>query len=249
MKYKAIVFDIDGTAIPNTRNGQPSEELKTIIKKAQENFIVSVATGRVYNLCKDLLEQLNLKDPCIISGGAQIVDPITGDVLWEKLMSKKSVNKILEVLIPYEYEIFFSDDIESQIAKEKKADTERFVNIKYISSKDSEKIMRRLETIPNIIAHKVSSWKKGTFDIHITHLEATKDHAIKLFLQKLSLVKKEVIGVGDSDNDLPIFDSVGLKIAMGNSTKKLKEKADFIGSTVDEDGLVGIIRDNLLNQV
>ena len=36
---------------------------------------------------------------------------------------------------------------------------------------------------------------------------------------------------------------------MGNSTKALKEKADYIGLTVDEDGLVEIITKKLLNQV
>ena len=37
---------------------------------------------------------------------------------------------------------------------------------------------------------------------------------MEILLKKLGLNKEEVIGVGDSDNDLPIFDSVGYKVAM-----------------------------------
>ena len=249
MKFKGIIFDLDGTAIPNIKGGKPSNELKELIKKAQKSFVVSIATGRVYHLCENLLKELSLKHPCVISGGTQVVDPISGNVLWEKLIEEESLEEILNILKPYSYEIFFSDDPNGRIASQKLVSKERFINIKYIGSRDSENIMKQLKLLTNIVAHKVSSWKKGTFDIHITNSKATKDHAIKFVLEKLSLKKEEVIGVGDSDNDLPIFDSVGFKVAMGNSTKALKEKADYIGLTVDEDGLVEIITKKLLNQV
>ena len=42
---------------------------------------------------------------------------------------------------------------------------------------------------------------------------------------------------GDGPNDMEIFDYVGLKIAMGNAVPELKEKADFVTKTVEEDGI------------
>ncbi|MFR6452635.1 MAG: HAD hydrolase family protein [Streptococcus sp.] len=42
---------------------------------------------------------------------------------------------------------------------------------------------------------------------------------------------------GDGPNDMEIFDYVGLKIAMGNATPELKEKADYVTGTVEEDGI------------
>ena len=38
-------------------------------------------------------------------------------------------------------------------------------------------------------------------------------------------------------NDKEIFDYVRLKIAMGNATPELKEKADYVTGTVEEDGI------------
>ena len=43
---------------------------------------------------------------------------------------------------------------------------------------------------------------------------------------------------GDGPNDMEIFDYVGLKIAMGNAVPELKEKADFVTKTVEEDGIL-----------
>jgi hydroxymethylpyrimidine pyrophosphatase-like HAD family hydrolase len=67
-------------------------------------------------------------------------------------------------------------------------------------------------------------------------------------LQLLGVDKDTVIGVGDTDNDLPLFESVGFKIAMANGTEKLKRSADYIAPSVDEDGLAFII-DMFLNKV
>jgi len=58
----------------------------------------------------------------------------------------------------------------------------------------------------------------------------------------LDIKKEEIIGVGDGDNDLPLFDSVGLKIAVGNATEKLKAAADEIVADADKDGLAQVIQ-------
>lgn len=43
---------------------------------------------------------------------------------------------------------------------------------------------------------------------------------------------------GDGPNDMEIFDYVGLTVAMGNAVPELKEKADFVTKTVEEDGIL-----------
>ena len=51
----------------------------------------------------------------------------------------------------------------------------------------------------------------------------------------------EIIGVGDGYNDFPLLMACGLKVAMGNATEDLKEIADYIAPTVDEDGVADVI--------
>lgn len=103
-----------------------------------------------------------------------------------------------------------------------------------------------METIPNIISHKVTSWTKGYFDIHITHAEATKKHALEILLERLHVHRDEVVAVGDSNNDLPLLEMAGLKVAMGNATEDLKKVADHIAPSVDQDGLTEVIKKFIL---
>jgi len=43
--------------------------------------------------------------------------------------------------------------------------------------------------------------------------------------------------VGDSYNDLPMLESCGFSIAMGDAPQEVKDAADFVAPSVQEDGL------------
>ena len=57
----------------------------------------------------------------------------------------------------------------------------------------------------------------------------------------LKIGKDAILGVGDHENDMLLFDAVGFKVAMGNAEDNLKAKADFIAPTVYDDGLAFVI--------
>ena len=50
--------------------------------------------------------------------------------------------------------------------------------------------------------------------------------------------KEEILTIGDQNNDIELLKSGGIKVAMGNGTPELKECADFITDTVQNDGFV-----------
>ncbi|MGI8419546.1 MAG: HAD family hydrolase [Candidatus Levyibacteriota bacterium] len=120
MKFKAIVFDIDGTAIPTQLNATPSLRLIKTIKNAQKRVKICAATGRSLPHARKILQSLDLKDPCIISGGTQIIDPTTEKTLWEKRLSELQVTQVMKLYYPYSYNVGFSDEIEGMPAKNKK---------------------------------------------------------------------------------------------------------------------------------
>jgi hydroxymethylpyrimidine pyrophosphatase-like HAD family hydrolase len=64
----------------------------------------------------------------------------------------------------------------------------------------------------------------------------------------LNVQKETAVAVGDSSNDLPLFRGVGYKVAMGNATEELKEEADYITASVEEDGLAQFIEQRILSQ-
>jgi len=75
----------------------------------------------------------------------------------------------------------------------------------------------------------------------VAPLGVSKGTAIHAVLKKLGLDRTEAIGIGDSHNDIEMFDACGTAIAMGNAVPELLEQADFVTTAV----LQGGVRDAL----
>ncbi len=80
------------------------------------------------------------------------------------------------------------------------------------------------------------------FFIEIAPAGVTKWSAVQRLARGWGIDESEICAVGDDVNDIPMIQSAGLGIAMGNAQPSVKEAADRIAPTHDEDGLVEVVR-------
>lgn len=64
-----------------------------------------------------------------------------------------------------------------------------------------------------------------------------KDHGVRAMLERYGIDPSEAVAFGDGENDLTMFDVVGTSVAMGNAWDAVKERATFVTSDVDDDGI------------
>ena len=76
----------------------------------------------------------------------------------------------------------------------------------------------------------------------ISERETTKGSAIELLLAHLGMDAADAIAVGDSWNDIEMFQVCGVSVAMGNAQPELKELADFVTTDVLDDGIANAFR-------
>jgi HAD superfamily hydrolase (TIGR01484 family) len=244
MKYRAIVFDIDGTAVP-LGSMTASSRLQAAIAAAQKTVNVSAATGRSYEVARPIFTSLGLVAPSVLSAGTAIINPKTDEIIWSKSMSITQIEAILEQVAKYQSETLLDvNPISAAIPLTEYRKHKHTASVVYalsVPAGQAAKLVDDIAKIPDTIAHTTPSWTANMVDVHITHAEATKQHSIEVLIDSLGLNKSEVIGVGDSANDLPIFKATGHRIAIGNAQTVLKEQADEIGPSVHEDGLAQII--------
>lgn len=248
MNFKALIFDLDGTIIEPKIEALPSIAVIEAVKKAQEKLIVSIATGRQLPRCKAIIQKLQLKHPCIVASGTEIINPQIGAVLWTKKIEQKDVQTVLEICKSYICDVLFGHELKWTNPLEKKV--EGNTNVVYILNtdpKDTQRIISNINLVKNVVAHEAGSWTEGKIDIHVTHKDATKKNALIELLKILKLNKEDVIAVGDNKNDLPLFEEAGFRVAVGNATEELKLKADYIAPSVFEDGLADVINKFILN--
>ena len=55
------------------------------------------------------------------------------------------------------------------------------------------------------------------------------------------------MAIGDTENDLAIIKAAGIGVAMGNAKDVVKEAADYVAPTNDEDGIVEVIHKFILD--
>ena len=247
MTYEAIIFDLDETTIANKPDAMPSKCLVKAIRAAQGTFKLCAATGRPITNAKKILDSLSLADPCVISAGTQIADPRSGKILWEYDIEPNDAQRILNICKLYPYELIVRNELMGSAQHE----IDGAVNVMYLmqcNEADGEAIMKELAKIPTITASGVISWTGKDIDVHITHRDATKEHAIAKLLELIGVSKAKAIGVGDANNDVHLFKAVGLKVAMGNATDLLKSQSDIVCDTVGNDGLAKFIEVQLRTQ-
>ena len=73
-------------------------------------------------------------------------------------------------------------------------------------------------------------------------LGASKGNALARLAVLFDVPRTQVIAVGDSQNDVSMIEWAGLGVAMGQAPQAVKQAADWVAPTVEEDGVAEVFR-------
>ena len=79
------------------------------------------------------------------------------------------------------------------------------------------------------------------FSLEIMPKNIDKAQSLQKLLNSIGLTANEMICCGDGFNDLSMIEYAGLGVAMENAQPIIKETADFITRSNDEDGVLHVI--------
>lgn len=79
--------------------------------------------------------------------------------------------------------------------------------------------------------------RSNPYTVDIIPIGGSKLKGIEQFAKAYNLSLKEIMVFGDSWNDLEMLKGVGIGVAMGNSREDVKQVADFVTKTNEEDGI------------
>ena len=82
--------------------------------------------------------------------------------------------------------------------------------------------------------------------VEVYSKNASKGNALSALADHLGIRQEEIACIGDGENDLSMFVSSGVKIAMGNAVDKLKIQADHVVDTNSRDGAARAIEKYIL---
>ena len=68
-----------------------------------------------------------------------------------------------------------------------------------------------------------------------------KGQGIRDICQVLGMTAEQVIAFGDAQNDIPMLRAAGMGVAMGNATQAVKEAANYVTLSNNEDGIAAAL--------
>ena len=103
-----------------------------------------------------------------------------------------------------------------------------------------KKCMEEISQIDTIEVCNCGNESNGGFFADINIKGTSKGNAINKLFELLNIKKEESICFGDSRNDISMFQSCGIKVAMKNGTDEIKQQADYITEFSNDDN--GVIK-------
>lgn len=118
----------------------------------------------------------------------------------------------------------------------------------YCFSKEEKKLAKwkeRLEQIHTRFPFSTSSSSSANIEIMVT--KKNKATGIQTILKKINVKNEDILVMGDSFNDVPMFEYAGFSVAMKNAPDALKEIADDVTRlTNDENGVSDYLKTHIL---
>lgn len=265
MTFKLIASDLDGTLLND--KCLISQRTKEVVHRARaKGVIFTLATGRMYRSALPFALELEIDVPLITYQGALVKTSMTKEVLYHRPLPVELAKEIITIGEKGKFNINVYLDDELYIHQETAAirDYCRVARVPYKVVENLSFFLERDPTKVLFIGEEeqlVSLWgelhKKFGNEVYITkssphfleftHPQATKGHGIRTIAQGLGIKKEEIMAFGDNFNDLELLRSAGFAVAMGNAREELKQEADFIAESNNEDGVAAAIEKFVLD--
>ncbi len=262
---KCLSIDLDGTLL-NSDHELTEESIKVLHELQQKGHCVILNTGRALADVIKLKAIQDLEIPIFCINGSNLYSE-SKELLFEATIPMSTYKEIFAILknlgvgvLVYTNEGGLPSTLPPLHNKTKQELDDLFDNFNYdvITEKENLKIYKLIALVYQDQIEKIELVKSalgGKFDIsmassfpnnvEITSSEAHKGKALLRYQQIMNFSFDEIIAFGDGGNDLAQFEVATTSVAMGNAPQHVRQKADIVTKTNDEEGFAYAVRDLL----
>ena len=247
-KIKIIFFDIDDT-LRNSKTGYVPSTIPRVFQQLREKGILTgIATGRgIFGVVPEIQE---LKPDFFVTLNGAYIEDKKGNVIYSNKIAKDKVEEYIawtkEVGIDYGLVGSHAAKLSRRTEMISQAIDPIYPNLDVdpdFYQKEDIYQMWTFEdqgddlTLPKSLAStlRMVRWHEHSSDV--MPISGSKAAGVAKVVDQLGLKPENVMVFGDGLNDLELFDYAGISVAMGISHDKIKEKADYITKTLEEDGI------------
>ncbi len=267
MEIKMIALDLDDTLLDSELNISPAC-VGAIQAARQKGVIITLSTGRMFRSALPYAQILGIDVPIITYQGAWVKNSLSSEVLYyqpvDRGFARQTMNYFRDQGV--HFHSYYNDELCIESRSPEADDYARLAGVKAqlyedltaaLDDFDTLKIMAVSYNEPHLLAMEKELKEKFDQQLYITrskpfYLEVMdrsvgKARALEMIAGHYGIKSSQVMAVGDSFNDLDMIKWAGLGVAMGNAIEEVKEVADFVTCSNDEEGVTEALQRFILS--
>jgi Cof subfamily protein (haloacid dehalogenase superfamily) len=251
-KIELVIFDVDGTLVND--EGEIGERTKQVIMDLKKfGVFFSFASGRLHSALIPLAEKLKIYSPLISLDGSAIKSVSGKDFVYRSFLKQGHVEKAIEYSEKYQINIalchteaiYYTEQnsvipklIEKFGAVYKVVDSYEDLTTKTLeivftgNNRHSVEFIKDKLSFPFTFGTSLSFFRsqthEGVYYLEVRRSGSSKGKAMQRLLKYLNINENNTAVLGDWYNDLSLFKSKGMKIALNNAIPELKKVADYV---------------------
>ncbi|UYZ24412.1 Cof-type HAD-IIB family hydrolase [Mesobacillus jeotgali] len=234
---KLIALDMDGTLLDDRH--EVTEENRRAIKEAERRGVrVVLSTGRSLKTARDYVLSLELSSYLVTVNGGEIWGP-NGELVQRSKVDTEHIQWMFELSQKHKTG-FWATSSENVWRNNMPKDlfSQEWIKFGFHIEEDEirESVLKELQD-KDVFEISNSSLK----NIEVNALGINKAVGLQKVCDLLGISMDNVMAVGDSLNDIAMITEAGLGVAMGNAQETVKEAADDVTGTNQDNGVAQAI--------
>lgn len=260
MKYKLIASDFDDTFL-STKGTVSDYQLNAVKEFQRLGGKFMLCSGRMFSSIREEAKRFDIHGDVICYNGAMIANLDTGEIKYHNPMSVESSIKIIKALEDENkiIQVYVDDNL---YVKEKSKYTDFYCESCKVGYTEVGKLSDYIKLTGKPVTHIVvvdspenvnelyeryknqneyAVTPSGANLIDIVTFSSSKGNAIRAMCEMYGISLSECVCCGDSPNDISMLKVAGLGVAVANARDIVKEVADVVTDSCDNDGVGKII--------
>jgi hypothetical protein len=263
-KIRLVCFDVDHTLLTDQQELTP-KTAQTICDLQKQEIKVILATGKNLAAVQEIVDRFSLDDPLIFINGC-LIQYRGGRVAYKRTLQPQYARQVLRLGDEQGLDmlLYFTNDVVVRAGgtfnnaldkyggpsprvvsdwEDLGDELDRILKISFIHAESHTP----LEAMDIVLKHNIPDGIDTCFSLPIL-LEVhpagvSKGTALREVANILNIPMQAILAFGDGNNDLEMLRYAGIGVALENATPELKNAANYVVPSNNEEGPARFLRD------
>jgi Cof subfamily protein (haloacid dehalogenase superfamily) len=221
---------------------------------------VVLVTGRMFQSVRRYALEAGIDDPVVCYQGAVVAEPVSGRWLRHIPIPLELAREAIAALNEQGFGLNCYVDDELYVAEVTDA-AKRYADFQHIALHAVGDLLDWLERPPTKLVviddpHVLDDLKQRMLDrfagrlyiskslpyfLEFASPDVTKAAGLEFLAEHLGFTRERTVAFGDGENDIELVDWAAYGVAVDNADDRVKEIADFVCPSVDEEGVAQVL--------